>query len=559
MRRLGALAAVLALLGALILAACGGSPQPQVWAKPAHTHFLTACASSDCGPNAIALYWSNLNFPNTTGYYMTVNGTQVGSATSAPYTFYGMDCGTTFTLGVRAHDGSGDLSQVYTTPYTTPACPSGGAAPVNTAEPYFAASTVDGSDNCTAGCAIQGQQLSVTPGAWSNSPTSFSYQWQDCTTTSAQPPTTASCANATGTGATTNTYTVGASDVGKALVPIVTAANSNGATSTSVSGSCNQGLVPTGGIGSHAEFNYTAGCSPISAVAGTSSSTEKFCTNSFATCGFGDPFAGSAGVPLGVTPSTTGACATWTHGGTVSTAGTTINGCEITGVLNVNANNVTIENSDVDYSNDTSAAINVGASNTGFLLEHSAVHGTSASNPLSFAVSSTGSDGTALNLEAVYVYNIDRIITTAGIVQDSVCLGNGNFDAVGEHMECTYVGKGSTTYVLHSVLISSPDEDGAAAFYAQGDFGVLSNIEVENNLFADGSGPGPSYGGYCIDGGDTSGGGSGVSSGETITGNRMSRIFTTSCGGYGVYAFIPSFAIRTGNIWDDTLAAANSG
>ena len=155
---------------------------------------------------------------------------------------------------------------------------------------------------------------------------------------------------------------------------------------------------------------------------------------------------------------------------------------EITSQLNINANNVTIENSDVDYSNSGNAAINVGASNTGFLLEHSSVHGQSPSNPLSFAVSSTGSDGTAITIEAVYVYNVDRIITTAGIVEDSVCLGNGNLDSVGEHYECTYVGKGSTDYVLHTVLISSPDKDGAAAFYAQGDFGVLSNIEVENDF-----------------------------------------------------------------------------
>jgi hypothetical protein len=118
------LVAALAALAAVLLAGCGGSSKPHVSAKaaPPRAHTSGACASEDCGPGGIVLYWSNLNFPSTTGYYLTVDGTQVRSATSSPYTLYGMGCGTTFTLGVQAHDASSRTSQVFTTSYTTPAC-----------------------------------------------------------------------------------------------------------------------------------------------------------------------------------------------------------------------------------------------------------------------------------------------------------------------------------------------------------------------------------------------------------------------------------------------------
>lgn len=73
------------------------------------------------------------SFPNTTGYWLFLNGTQgacttgngcVGSATGSPYTFMGSDCGVTNTLGLEAHDGSGNHGPLWTTPYTSPACAS---------------------------------------------------------------------------------------------------------------------------------------------------------------------------------------------------------------------------------------------------------------------------------------------------------------------------------------------------------------------------------------------------------------------------------------------------
>ena len=129
------------LLAAIIVAAavlgCGSvTGRPWVHASPSHARTFAACVSGDCGPNAIQLQWGNLQYPATTGYYLTANGTQVGTAVASPYTFYGMDCGTTFTLGVQAHNATGGTSPVYSTSYTTASCGGGGGGSGSSVLPY---------------------------------------------------------------------------------------------------------------------------------------------------------------------------------------------------------------------------------------------------------------------------------------------------------------------------------------------------------------------------------------------------------------------------------------
>ena len=73
-----------------------------------------------------------------------------------------------------------------------------------------------------SGTAQQGDTLSASNGSWSNSPTSYAYQWQDCTSSS-------SCTNING--ATSSTYTLASSDVGKTIDVVVTASNAGGSAS----------------------------------------------------------------------------------------------------------------------------------------------------------------------------------------------------------------------------------------------------------------------------------------------------------------------------------------
>jgi predicted actin-binding protein len=81
------------------------------------------------------------------------------------------------------------------------------AAPGNTTAP------------AVTGTAKVGSTLTVSNGSWSGSPTSYTYQWQRCTSTT-------SCTDITG--ATQQTYVVRNADAGKTLRAVVTASNADG-------------------------------------------------------------------------------------------------------------------------------------------------------------------------------------------------------------------------------------------------------------------------------------------------------------------------------------------
>ena len=71
-----------------------------------------------------------------------------------------------------------------------------------------------------SGTAQQGMTLTASPGTWSNSPTSYAYKWQRCD------PAGAHCAAIRG--ASSSTYTLGATDVNRTLRVAVSASNAIG-------------------------------------------------------------------------------------------------------------------------------------------------------------------------------------------------------------------------------------------------------------------------------------------------------------------------------------------
>ena len=121
------------LAACVILSGCGARHNvrsltpPHLHVTPAtntSVHRVGICGDVHCGAYAVNFTW-DVSIAGGTGYYVFVNGVQIASPTTNHYTVPGLNCGTTYTIGVEAHDGSGNTTQMSTTPYT----PSCGSAP----------------------------------------------------------------------------------------------------------------------------------------------------------------------------------------------------------------------------------------------------------------------------------------------------------------------------------------------------------------------------------------------------------------------------------------------
>jgi hypothetical protein len=170
------------------------------------------------------------NSPASYGYQWqdcTSSGcANISAATSSSYRSQSSDVGDALDVVVTATNSMGSASAASaetpavvsaSPPFTPPPPP-----PVNTAPPAI------------SGQVVQGQTLTTSNGSWTNNPTSYAYQWQDCDTSGA------SCTSING--ATSTTYTLAAADVGHTIRSLVTATNAGGSASTS---SAATSVVPT--------------------------------------------------------------------------------------------------------------------------------------------------------------------------------------------------------------------------------------------------------------------------------------------------------------------------
>ncbi len=133
----------------------------------------------------------------------------ISGATSQSYTLVAADVGDTIRVVVTASNNGGSSSA---TSAQTGAV--AGNGPANTSPPTI------------SGTAQQGQTLSADPGSWSGTqPISYAYQWRRCDSGGA------ACADIGG--ATSQTYTLVAADVGATIRVVVTASNSAGSNSAS--------------------------------------------------------------------------------------------------------------------------------------------------------------------------------------------------------------------------------------------------------------------------------------------------------------------------------------
>ena len=148
--------------------------------------------------------WSNS--PTSFGYQWqrctsSSSCANISGATGATYVLQSADAGDTVDVVVTATNAAGHAAATSAQTGAVVAAPVDSAVPVIT------------------GTAAVGDTLSSSTGTWSNSPTSFGYQWQRCTSSS-------SCANISG--ATGATYVLQSADAGDTVDVVVTATNAAG-------------------------------------------------------------------------------------------------------------------------------------------------------------------------------------------------------------------------------------------------------------------------------------------------------------------------------------------
>lgn len=174
---------------------------------PANTDLPVITGSAITGTQLSVSNGIWVNSPLSYSYQWRSNNANIVGATSNTYTLTSNEVGTTVTCVVTATNASGTSSAttIGIGPVTA-----AGAAPVNTVLPSV------------SGTPTENQVVSAALGTWTNSPTSYTYQWKrDGVAISA---------------ATASTYTLVTADVSKTITVDVTAINGSGSTTATSAG-----------------------------------------------------------------------------------------------------------------------------------------------------------------------------------------------------------------------------------------------------------------------------------------------------------------------------------
>jgi hypothetical protein len=270
--KLGTLAAAAAAaVLTLGLAAPAGAERPGFWSNPSidsgspevgstllgnngSTKCEPGCEPAGPEPSRPGIYyeWVSCNAPTSGGADRPTGGMpddprpcaggvlRQGPTTGAnggnKYTVRGEDAGrwiqlhviaTNYDCGHPRLDGSYECLYSTAHGYSTTIGPVGGSAAAPPPPPAPSAGPL-GPPNMTvypttSGLAKEGETITSAPGSWSNSPTSYTYQWKRCAA-AFEPCSTIS-------GATGSKYVLTADDVGSRVQVLVTASNGKGSNS----------------------------------------------------------------------------------------------------------------------------------------------------------------------------------------------------------------------------------------------------------------------------------------------------------------------------------------
>ncbi|HEX2706823.1 MAG TPA: PKD domain-containing protein [Solirubrobacterales bacterium] len=296
---------------------------------------------------------------------------------------------------------------------------------------------------------------------------------------------------------------------------------------------------------------FLAMIATLALMASVASGATIGCFSNPSACGY--PDATNSGVSASTSLTSSGSI-------TAATNGQVIDGKDITGMVTVKADNVTIQNSKIipTSTGSGSAAILVEDGATGTVIKDTTVGGKGAvSQTIEAAVRNWGGGTVA---ERDYFYNCNECWQGEGTIRDSYMRIDSIYS--GAHAEDIYVCSG-TVNVDHSTLINK--EGQTATVFGDTICGGGNTFNVTNNLLAGG--------GFVLYPQANSSTKTGT---MNVTGNRIARCKTsavynsgsggTSCGGgadafgywpdggyYGVAAYYYSGPghVWENNVWDD--------
>lgn len=240
---------------------------------------------------------------------------------------------------------------------------------------------------------------------------------------------------------------------------------------------------------------------------------------------------------------------------TISTPGAVLSALTITGLVTVDAPNVTIRDSVITNCDNHGFAIFNTAGANGTRIENTTVRGADAGR-CALAAGIQNAAG-PITLDRVQAYNVDSAFHGVGTIMNSYFLDNAEIP--GEHYEPIFHagGDGSPLVVDHNTLLN-PHQQTAAVFVTDYN-GAVGKVSITNNLIAGG--------GFTVYGGTDQK--APVTGPFIVTGNRFARCLSRSCpdqhgywpkGGYwGLAAYINKLVTTwRGNYWDDNLRPAGA-
>jgi hypothetical protein len=264
---------------------------------------------------------------------------------------------------------------------------------------------------------------------------------------------------------------------------------------------------------------------------------QRNCLPHPSACGYPDPT--NTGPPRGMTLRPSGTI----H---ADRPGQVISGVSVTdGDIEVRADNVTIENSEVTTGDGTLGAnwaIYIAEGVTGTVIRNVSLHGADC-GPHALLAGVWNTSGDRLTMNRVQGQCLDDILHGPGRLLNSYSIDNANIP--DDHYEpVADDGGGGSITLIHDTLLNTHYQ--TAAVFVSCQDGPVTSMTVTDSLLAGGDYVlyGPEANGPCDDN----------TGPQTVTDNRFSRAWFKRGGYYGTHVdFVPGKLTWSGNIWDDNL------